>query len=88
MRVMRAKQEQHDGHAEQELFRRCILVSVVDLLPHAQVVVGARVELEGHAADVVEHEIGAGDVEDVGEGPGQLLCDTWDDVEEDLEAKD
>ena len=55
MRIMRAEKEQQDGDYQQELLRRRVLVPIVDLLPHVQVVVGAGVELEGHALYPVEH---------------------------------
>lgn len=88
MRVVGADEEQHDGHAQQELLGRGVLVTVVNLLPHVQVVVCARVELEGHAAHPVEHEVAAEHVGYVGERPRRLLRHAGDDVVEDLEAND
>lgn len=88
MGIVRRDQEQYDRHAEQELLRRCVLVSIVNLLPHVQVVVGAGVEVERHAADPVEHEVRAEHVRDVGERPRRFLRDSGHDVEEDLEAHD
>ena len=55
MRVVRAQQEEQNRNDQQELLRGCILISVVDLLPHVEVVVGASVELKGDSADPVEH---------------------------------
>ena len=69
MSIVRTEQEEHDGHAQEELLGRGVLVAVVDLLPHVQVVVGAGVEFKGDAAHVVEHQVGAKHVGDVGEGP-------------------
>lgn len=69
MGVMRAEQEQDNGHAEQELLGRRVLGSVVNLLPHVQVVVGTAVELKGDAPDVVEHDVRADHVRDVGQRP-------------------
>ena len=57
MRVVRAQQEENDGHAEQELLGRCVLGAVVNLLPHVKVVKGAAIELERHTAHVVEHDV-------------------------------
>lgn len=57
--VVCAEQKQNDRHAKQKLLRRRVLVSVVDLLPHIQVVVSSRVELERDAANPMEHEVGA-----------------------------
>ncbi|KAJ8105866.1 hypothetical protein OPT61_g9921 [Boeremia exigua] len=77
-----------NGHEEEELLGGGVLVAVVDLLPHVEVVVGARVEVKGDAADVVEHEVGAGHVGQVDQGPGRLLRHPRDDVEEDLADED
>ena len=88
MGIMRAQQEQRHWHHQQELFRGCVLVSVVDLLPHVEIVVGARVELEGHAPHIVEHKVRPDHVGYVRQGPGDLLGDAGDDVEEDLEGED
>lgn len=66
MRIVRAEQEQHNGDAEEELLGWRILSPIVDLLPHVQVVVCSAVEFEGHASDVVEHDVGAHHVGNVG----------------------
>lgn len=66
MGVVGTEQEQDNRHAEEELLGGRVLVAVVDLLPHVEVVVGAGVELEGHALHVVEHEVRAEHVGDVG----------------------
>ena len=88
MGIMRAEQEQHDRDGQKKLLCRCVLISVIDLLPHVQVVVGSSVELEWHASDVMEHEVGASHVDDVGQCPGDLLGHAWNDVTEDLEGDD
>ena len=69
VRVVSAHEEQPNGHCEQPLLRRCVLVTVVDLLPHVEVVVRAGVEVKGNAAHPVEHYIRSDHVSDVGEGP-------------------
>lgn len=69
VRVVRGQQKQNNGHAEQELLGGRVLGTVVDLLPHVEVVVGAAVELKGHAPDVVEHDVRADHVRDVGQRP-------------------
>ena len=86
MRIMRAKQKQQYRHYQQEFLCRRILIAVIDLLPHVEVVVGAGVELEGHALHPVEHEVGPEHVGYVGERPRCFLRDARDDVEEDLEG--
>ena len=70
---MRAQQKQRNGHEQQKFLSRRILVAVVDLLPHVEVVVGAGVEIEGHALHVVEHYVRTAHVEDVCEGPAGFL---------------
>ena len=88
MRIVRADQEQTNRHAEQELLGRRVLVLVVDLLPHVEVVVRARVELERDPAHVVEHEVRGAVVGGVDERPGGLLRDAGNDVVEDFEEED
>lgn len=88
MGVVGAEEEKHNGYAEQELLGRSVLVPVVDLLPHVEVIVGTRVELERDAPHPMEHEEGAKHVADVGQGPRGLLRDARDDVVEDLEGGD
>ena len=73
--VVRAQQEQDDGGDQEEFLGRRVLVPVVDLLPHVQVVVGARVKLEGHPLHVVEHQVRAEHVRDVGQRPGGFLAE-------------
>lgn len=85
MGIVSAEEEEHDRHAEQELLGGGILVTVVDLLPHVEVVVGTSVELERDAPHPMEHEERAEHIADVGEGPRGLLRDTGDDIEEDLQ---
>jgi hypothetical protein len=58
------------------------------LFPHVQIIICASVELERHASDPVEHEIGPKHVDDVGESPRYLLRYAGNYVEEDLEAND
>lgn len=78
---MNTEQEQDDGHAEQELLGRGVLVAVVDLLPHVEVVEGAGVELKGDPAHPVEHDEREEHVRDVGERPRDLLRHARHDVE-------
>lgn len=84
MRIVRTEQEQDDGYGQEELLRGCILISIVDLFPHIEVVISSSVEFEGYASNVVEHEVRASHVGDVGQGPGNLLGDTRDNIEENL----
>lgn len=48
---------QHNWHAEEKLLRWRVLVTVVNLLPHVEVVVSPRIELERNSLDIMEHEI-------------------------------
>lgn len=88
MRIVRAEQKQDDRHAQQELFGRRILIAIVNLLPHVEIVVGAGIELEGNPLHVVEHEVGAKHICDVGERPRGLLAYARHSIEEDLEEED
>lgn len=88
MGIMGAKQEEDDGNAQEEFLRRSILRPMIDLFPHVEVVEGARVEVKGDAAHVVEHDIGAHHVGDVGQGPRHLLRYPRKGIVEDLEADD
>lgn len=67
--IMCAKQEETNGHAEEELLCGRILISIVDLLPHVEVVVRAGVEFKRDAPHPVEHEERTEHVADVGECP-------------------
>ena len=84
--IVGAQQKQHDRYRQQKFLGRRVLISIVDLLPHVQIVICSSIELEGYASDVMKHEVGAGHVGDVGQSPRDLLCYAGDDVEEDLEA--
>lgn len=86
--IVSAEEEEHDGHAEQKLLSRSILIAVVDLLPHVEVIVGTGVEFERDAPHPVEHEEGAEHVADIGQGPRGLLRDDRHDIVEDLEECD
>lgn len=57
MGVMGRDQEEDDWHRHEVFFRRCVLVSVVDLLPHVEIIVGTSVEVEGNPAHPVEHQV-------------------------------
>lgn len=63
------------------------MVSVVDLLPHVQVVVRAGVEFERNPPHPVEHDEGDEHVRDVGEGPRRLLRDAGNDIIKDLKSR-
>lgn len=84
---MGAEKEEHNRHAEQKLLRRGILVTVVDLLPHIQVIIGTGIELERNAPHPVEHDEGSEHVADVGKGPRCFLRDSGDNVVEDLQCR-
>lgn len=85
MGVVGGDEEQANRHAEQKLLCGCVLVTVVNLLPHGQVVESASVELKGDSGNVMEHDVRANHVGDVGECPGQLAGHARDEIEADLE---
>lgn len=82
MRIMGADQKEHYWDGEEEFLRGSVLVAIINLLPHVQVVIGTRIEVEWHAADVVEHEVGSGHVREVDECPRGFLRHAGDNVEE------
>jgi len=57
MSIVGAEEEESDGHSQKELLGGCVLRTVVDLLPHVEVVESTAVELEGHSTHVMEHDI-------------------------------
>jgi len=67
--VVGADKEEYDGNTKQELLGRRVLITIVDLLPHVEVVVGAGVELERNAPHPMEHEERAKHIADVGQSP-------------------
>jgi hypothetical protein len=87
VRIMGAEEEQHYWHAEEKLFGWSVLGAIVDLFPHVQVIESSAIEFEGHATNVVEHEIRAEHVGDVCQRPRGLLRDTWDHIVKDLKAR-
>lgn len=88
MRVMGAEQEEPNWDTQKKLLCWRVLSTIINLLPHVEVVKGAAVELERHAADIMEHDVGADHVGHVGECPRCLLRDTGNNIIEDLEARD
>ena len=82
--IVRAQQEQHDRYTQQEFLCWGVLISIVDLLPHVQVVVGSSIEFKRYSPHPVEHKVRAGHVCDVCEGPRPILGDAGNDVEENL----
>lgn len=83
--VMCGDQEQGDRNAQQELLDGGKLVTVVDLLPHGEIVEGAVVKVEWRALHLVEHYIRANHVTDVGKGPAHFVGEERNEVEEHLE---
>ena len=55
MRVVSTEKEKHNWYAQEEFFSRRVLVTIVDLLPHVQIVVCPSIELEWYASDPVKH---------------------------------
>ena len=81
MCIMCAQEKEDDRDAQQEFLGGCILVSVLNLLPHVEVVICSGIELEWHSPDIMEHQIRAKHVADVGECPRNFLIDPWYDIE-------
>lgn len=66
---MGADKEEHDGNTEKKLLGWGVLITVVDLLPHVEIIVSPGVELERNAPHPVKHEEGAKHITDVGQSP-------------------
>lgn len=84
--IMGAQEKQHNRYTEEKLLCGRVLSTVVDLLPHVEVIEGTAIEFEWDSSDIVEHDVGADHVGYVGQGPRCLLRDTGNDVVEDFEA--
>lgn len=69
MGIMCAEKKQDDRDTEEKFLCRCVLIAVVNLLPHVQVVVGTRIELKGDPLNIVEHEVRSKHVGYVGQRP-------------------
>lgn len=69
VRVVRAQQEKHDRNSCEKLLRWSILCTVVHLLPHVELVVRARIEIERYSLDPVEHQEGARHVGEIRQCP-------------------
>jgi len=67
--IMSAEKKENNGYAEEELLCRRILISIVDLLPHVEIIVSTGVEFEWNTPHPVEHDKRAEHVADVGESP-------------------
>lgn len=65
MCVVCAQEEQNYWHAEQELLRWGVLCSVVDLLPHIQIIVSPGIKFKRNSSNPMEHEERAEHVGDI-----------------------
>ena len=86
MCVVCTQKEEYDRNAQKKFFGWSILVSVVDLLPHIQVVVGSGIEFKWDTSHIVEHQVRTEHVDDVDKRPRCFLRDSWNDVEKELES--
>ena len=57
MCVVCTQKEEYNRNTQKKFFGRSILVSVVDLLPQVQVVVGPSIELKWNTSHIVEHQV-------------------------------
>ena len=57
IRVMCTEEEETDRDEGEPFLCRCVLLTVVDLLPHVQVVISTGVVLEWDAFNIVKHKI-------------------------------
>ena len=57
MCVMGANQEEDDWDGHEIFLGWCILVAIIDLLPHVEIVKGTGIKVERNASYPVEHDI-------------------------------
>lgn len=57
MSVMGADKKQKYGNHEKKLLGRRVLISVINLFPHVEIIVGSSVEFERYATNPVKHDI-------------------------------
>ena len=88
MGIVRAHEEETDGHTQEVFLSWGELLAVVHLFPHVEIVVCSRIELERDASNPMEHQVGSEHVSDVGEKPGGVTLDAGDDAVEYLESDD
>ena len=85
MCVVRTQKKQHNRYAEKEFLCWSVLSSIINLLPHIQIVVSASVKLEGHSPHPVEHEERSKHVRYIRQGPGRFLGYSGNYVKKNLE---
>ena len=73
MRIMRADEEQYDWNTQEEFLRRRVLISIVNLLPEVEIVVGPGIEFEGYTSNPMKHNVGSGHICDIGQRPRCFL---------------
>jgi hypothetical protein len=56
MGIVGAEKEKNNRYAEKEFFCRCILGSIIDLLPHVEVIISAGIELERYPSYPMKHK--------------------------------
>lgn len=65
MCVVGAKEKKYYRNTQKEFLRWCVLISIVDLFPHVQIIVGPSIEFERHASNIVKHKVRAKHVGDI-----------------------
>lgn len=84
-RIMCTDKKQYDGHENEKFAGWGVEHTVVDLFPHREIVVSATIEVERSTLHEMEHDVGAYHICGIGEGPGPLVSDPWQQVEKALE---
>jgi hypothetical protein len=64
--VVSAQEKKKDRDTQKELLGRSILISVVDLLPHIEIVIGTSIEFERDSPYPMKHKERYKHISDVG----------------------
>lgn len=54
--IVCTEEEQDNRYTEEEFLGWCVLCSIVDLLPHVQIVVSTSIKFERYSTNPMEHE--------------------------------
>jgi len=66
---MSAEEKKEDRDTQKEFLGRSVLISVVDLLPHVEIVIGTSIEFERDSPYPMKHKERYKHISDVGQRP-------------------
>jgi hypothetical protein len=74
-------QKQANWHKHQKLLCWSVLISIIDLFPHGQIIKRTSIELERRTFNLVEHDVRADIIRQVGQRPFPIIIDYADEIE-------